>query len=184
MSRSCAILQVMQDAKVAGMAPSISVIIPGYRVAESIAATLDSVLAQTFRKYEITAVNDGSPDTEELEEVPAPYWERITYLRQENQGLSGARNTGIRPARGKYMVPSIDGRSPYYRQCTGSARNRQGVISLRGRRHLRAAGQAPVHGERICHVLPAGGVACLLAAGAGTPSLPRGPSVLRPHCHA
>ena len=95
----------MQDTEAAGIAPLVSVIVPAYRVTESIAATLDSVLAQTFTDYEIIVVNDGSPDTEELESVLAPYRDRIVYLRQENQGLSGARNTGIRAARGKYIAP-------------------------------------------------------------------------------
>jgi len=87
------------------MAPLVSVIIPAYRTAETIAATLDSVLAQTFKDYEIIVVNDGSPDTGELERALDPYRDRIIYLRQENQGLSGARNTGIRAARGKYIAP-------------------------------------------------------------------------------
>jgi GT2 family glycosyltransferase len=95
----------VQDTEAAGIAPLVSVIVPAYRVTESIAATLDSVLAQTFTDYEIIVVNDGSPDTEELESVLAPYRDRIVYLRQENQGMSGARNTGIRAARGKYIAP-------------------------------------------------------------------------------
>ena len=86
------------------MAPLVSVIIPAYQVAQYIAATLDSVLAQTFKDYEIIVVNDGSPDTGELEKVLAPYRRRIAYLRQENQGVSEARNTGIRAARGKYIA--------------------------------------------------------------------------------
>jgi len=95
----------VQETEAAGNVPLVSVIIPAYRVAQYIAATLDSVLAQTFQDYEIIVVNDGSPDTEELEKVLAPYWDRITYLSQENQGVSGARNTGIRAARGKYIAP-------------------------------------------------------------------------------
>jgi glycosyltransferase involved in cell wall biosynthesis len=87
------------------MAPLVSVIIPAYQVAQYIAAALDSVLAQTFKDYEIIVVNDGSPDTAELERVLTPYRDRITYLRQENQGLGGARNTGVRAARGKYIAP-------------------------------------------------------------------------------
>lgn len=87
------------------MAPLVSVIIPAYQVAQYIAATLDSVLAQTFQDYEIIVVNDGSPDSAELEKVLAPYRDRITYLRQENQGLAGARNAGIRVARGRYIAP-------------------------------------------------------------------------------
>ena len=82
----------------------MSVIIPAYRAAESIAATLDSVLAQTFQDYEVIVVNDGSPDSENLEKALQPYRDRILYLRQENQGPGGARNTGIRMARGRYVA--------------------------------------------------------------------------------
>jgi hypothetical protein len=85
-------------------APLVSVIIPAYRAAESIAATLDSVFAQTWQDYEVIVVNDGSPDSEEMEKALEPYRERIVYVRQENQGPGGARNTGIRMARGRYVA--------------------------------------------------------------------------------
>ncbi len=78
--------------------PAVSVIIPAYKVTEFIAETLDSVRAQTFRDFETIVVNDGCPDTENLERVLEPYRREIVYLKQENQGLSGARNTGIRAA--------------------------------------------------------------------------------------
>lgn len=83
----------------------VSVVIPAYRATQWIGATLDSVLAQTFRDFEVIVVNDGSPDTEELEAVLKPYRDRVVYVRQENQGLAGARNAGIRAARGEYVAP-------------------------------------------------------------------------------
>jgi len=86
------------------MSPLVSVVIPAYRAAGSIAATLDSVLAQTLKDYEIIVVNDGSPDSGELEKVLEPYRDSIVYLRQQNQGPGGARNTGILTARGKYVA--------------------------------------------------------------------------------
>ena len=89
----------MQDSPGSLRAPRVSVIIPAYQVAaHSIAATLDSVLAQTFRDYEIIVINDGSPDSEQLKMVLEPYHGRIIYACQENQGPAGARNTGIRMA--------------------------------------------------------------------------------------
>jgi glycosyltransferase involved in cell wall biosynthesis len=88
--------------------PAVSVIVPAYNVSRYIAEALDSVLAQTFEDYEIVVVNDGSPDTEELERVLEPYRRRIIYLKQENRGLSGARNTGIRAARAPF-VGLLDG---------------------------------------------------------------------------
>jgi glycosyltransferase involved in cell wall biosynthesis len=74
----------------------VSVIIPAYNVAQYIAEALDSVFTQTFTDYEIVVINDGSPDTNELERVLEPYWERIIYVKQENRGVSGARNSGMR----------------------------------------------------------------------------------------
>jgi glycosyltransferase involved in cell wall biosynthesis len=84
--------------------PEFSVVVPAYNVAQFIAETLDSVAAQTFTDYETIVVNDGSPDTEQLERALAPYRDRFTYLKQENRGLSGARNTAIRAARGRFLA--------------------------------------------------------------------------------
>jgi GT2 family glycosyltransferase len=92
----------------AARTPAFSIVVPAYNVSRYIADTLDSVLAQTFNDYEIILVNDGAPDTAELERVLEPYRERITYLKQENRGLSGARNTGIRAARAPF-VALLDG---------------------------------------------------------------------------
>ncbi len=88
--------------------PVVSVIIPAYKVAPFIQATLDSVLGQTFANYEIIVINDGSPDTEELEQQLESYQHRITYLRQSNQGAGAARNAGLRAARGEF-VAFLDG---------------------------------------------------------------------------
>jgi glycosyltransferase involved in cell wall biosynthesis len=79
--------------------PAVSVIIPAYNTAPYIGETLASVAAQTVQDFEIVVVNDGSPDTDELERVIAPYRARITYIVQENRGLSAARNAGLAAAR-------------------------------------------------------------------------------------
>ncbi len=84
--------------------PRVSVIIPAYNTAHYIEATLESVLAQTFPDYEVIVVNDGSPDTPALERVILNYESRIRYIKQENRGLAGARNTGIRLARGEFLA--------------------------------------------------------------------------------
>jgi glycosyltransferase involved in cell wall biosynthesis len=85
-------------------APLVSVVIPAYNAAEYIAGTLESVFTQVFTDYEVILINDGSPDATELERALQPYRSRIRYLEQENRGPSGARNTGIRAARGKYIA--------------------------------------------------------------------------------
>jgi glycosyltransferase involved in cell wall biosynthesis len=84
--------------------PKVSVIIPAYNTACFIRETLDSVFAQSFRDFEVIVINDGSPDATDLEIALAPYMHRIRYNKQENRGLSGARNTGIRLARGELLA--------------------------------------------------------------------------------
>lgn len=84
--------------------PLVSVIIPAYNVAKFIGEALNSVFAQSFTDYEVIVVNDGSPDTSELERTLAPYMPRIVYIKQENQGVSAARNNGIKAARGSFIA--------------------------------------------------------------------------------
>ena len=84
--------------------PRVSVIIPAYNTATLISACLDSVFAQTFKDYEVIVVNDGSPDTPELEKVLQPYMDRIVYIKQVNKRAAGARNTGIAQARGEFLA--------------------------------------------------------------------------------
>lgn len=86
------------------MPPAVSVIMPAYNVAPYIAEAIDSVLAQTFKDYEIIVINDGSPDTTELERVLEPYREHIVYLKQDNRGAAAARNTGMYVARGEFIA--------------------------------------------------------------------------------
>ena len=88
----------------AGDPPLVSVIIPAYNAAAYIGGALASVFAQTFEDYEVIVVNDGSPDTPALERALAPYAGRIAYVEQENRGPSGARNTAIGVARGRYVA--------------------------------------------------------------------------------
>ena len=94
--------QVMEHDEI--QAPKVSVIIPAYNVARYIAEALDSVLSQTYKNYEIIVINDGSPDTEELERLLEPYQKSIVYLKQENLGAGAARNTGIYVARGELIA--------------------------------------------------------------------------------
>jgi glycosyltransferase involved in cell wall biosynthesis len=84
-------------------APTVSIIMPAYGVAPYIGGALESVLNQTYKDYEVIVVNDGSPDTVELELALDPYRDCIVYIKQENRGLSGARNTAVRAARGRYI---------------------------------------------------------------------------------
>lgn len=93
-----------QDQLASPGVPVVSVVIPAYNVAEYIGEALESIFAQTFGEFEVIVVNDGSPDTPELERVLEPYRDRLVYIRQENRGVSGARNTGMKVARGEYYA--------------------------------------------------------------------------------
>jgi glycosyltransferase involved in cell wall biosynthesis len=84
--------------------PLVSVIIPAYNAAEFMGETLDSVFAQTFKQFEVIVINDGSSDTEQLEEVLKRYPPNLRYIKQENRGAAAARNAGLRAARGKLIA--------------------------------------------------------------------------------
>ena len=85
------------------MNPKISVVIPSYNRAHYIEKTIDSVLEQKMADIEIILVDDGSTDnTREL--VQKKYGDLVRYVYQENQGIPGARNTGIKNARGDYIA--------------------------------------------------------------------------------
>jgi len=87
-----------------GTSPVVSVVIPAYNAAPYITDSLGSVFAQTFSSYEVIVVNDGSPDTVDLERSLAPYRHSLVYIKQDNRGPGGARNTGILAAHGEYVA--------------------------------------------------------------------------------
>lgn len=88
------------------VAPTVSVVITTYNQVRYIAATIASVLAQTYGDLEIILVDDGSTDGTEA--ALAPYRGRLRYVRQRNRGVAAARNIGIRHARGR-MLALLDG---------------------------------------------------------------------------
>jgi glycosyltransferase involved in cell wall biosynthesis len=93
-----------RDVESPDAAPVVSIIMPAYNVAPYIGETLSSVFAQTFTDYEVVIVNDGSPDTVELERELAPFMNRVRYTRQENRGAGAARNAAVRAARGEFVA--------------------------------------------------------------------------------
>ena len=80
----------------------ISVVIPAYNIESYIERAIDSVLAQTRPADEIIVVDDGSKDATG-EKIKA-YGNKVSYVHQDNRGLSGARNTGIRHAAYKWIA--------------------------------------------------------------------------------
>jgi glycosyltransferase involved in cell wall biosynthesis len=84
--------------------PTVSIITPAYNAAKHIGEALDSVFNQTFASYEVIVINDGSPDTDELERELQSHQATVRYIKQENQGAAAARNAGLRCARGEYVA--------------------------------------------------------------------------------
>ncbi len=84
--------------------PKVSVVMPIYGVERFVAEAVDSVLSQTFSDFEFLIVDDVSPD--KSREICEAYTdERIQIIvHEKNRGLAGARNTGIRHARGEYIA--------------------------------------------------------------------------------
>lgn len=84
------------------MSPRVSVIIPTYQHAGTLAACLDAVLRQTYRDAEVIVVDDGSTDN--TREVLAPYRDRVRIVVQQNRGANAARNRGLAEAKGELVI--------------------------------------------------------------------------------
>jgi glycosyltransferase involved in cell wall biosynthesis len=80
----------------------ISVIMPSYNHGKYLSHAIESVLQQTYPAQQVIVVDDGSTDN--TPEIVKPYLPQITYLHQNNSGISAARNTGIQHAKGKYLA--------------------------------------------------------------------------------
>jgi glycosyltransferase involved in cell wall biosynthesis len=83
----------------------VSVIIPVYNGSKYLATTLESVLAQTYPLHEIIVIDDGSTDSSP--EILRSYGDRLRVIRQHNQGVAVARNTGLTHASGE-LITFID----------------------------------------------------------------------------
>src|ERR1044071_7783966 len=85
--------------------PLVSVIMPAYNAERYIAASVRSVLAQTYQNWELIIVDDGSTDgTAAVAKSFAEADGRVRYVYQPNGRLGNARNTGIRHARGPLIA--------------------------------------------------------------------------------
>lgn len=81
----------------------VSIIIPVYKAEKYVAETIKSALKQTYKNIEILIIDDGSPDRSI--DICRQFTDlRIKIISQPNRGLPGARNTGIRHARGEYLT--------------------------------------------------------------------------------
>ena len=88
------------------MKPLVSVIVPIYNAAPYLQETLDSILASTYRPIEVVMVDDGSTDNSLA--IAKAYCEQhaeCQVITQDNRGVSAARNTAIKAAKGTYILP-------------------------------------------------------------------------------
>src|SRR5690554_3777960 len=82
--------------------PYFSVIIPSYNRRNFIGETINSVLSQTFKDFEIIVVDDGSTDNTKLY-IEETFNEKVRIISIPNSERGKARNTGTENARGEYM---------------------------------------------------------------------------------
>lgn len=88
------------------MNPLFSIIIPAYNAGEFLGKAVDSVLEQDFNDYELIIVDDGSTDNtpQICKEYAEKNSDKIIVISKDNQGVSAARNAGIKIARGQYIL--------------------------------------------------------------------------------
>ncbi len=94
----------------------VSVIVPSYNASRYISETLESVLSQTYRNFEVIVVDDGSKDN--TPDIVADYARRDSRIRlvnQPNSGCGAARNRGIAEASGEFIAP-LDADDVWYPQ--------------------------------------------------------------------
>lgn len=83
-------------------APAVSIVLPAYNSTRYIESTLGSIYAQTLQDFEVLLVDDGS--TDDTAAIVARQHPQVRLFRQANAGISQARNTGLRHARGRYIA--------------------------------------------------------------------------------
>ena len=94
----------MENVLVDDRSPLISIVVPVYKAEMFLSRCIESVLHQTYTNWELILVDDGSPDRcGDMCDAYARRDARILVIHQKNNGVSGARNSGIKKCHGKYL---------------------------------------------------------------------------------
>jgi glycosyltransferase involved in cell wall biosynthesis len=122
----------------------VSVVMPAYNVADYIGQAIESVLAQTYRNWELIVVDNGSKDG--TADVCREHGDRLIYRRQENSGVARARNEGVRLARGE-LVAMLDADDYWYseklaKQVEALERNTEADFVCTNYRYLDEVGES------------------------------------------
>ena len=87
------------------MGIKVSIIVPVYNVEKYLVQCIESILVQKLNNYEVILIDDGSTDNSgKICDEYSNKYNEIVVIHQENTGLSGARNTGIKVAKGEYLM--------------------------------------------------------------------------------
>jgi len=115
-----------------------SVIIPYYNKANYIIRCIDSVMSQTFDAFEIIVVDDGSTD-DGIALITKKYRESITIISQKNQGVSAARNNGIKRAKQEYiaLLDADDAWHPHYLESVNFVIDKENEVKIIGSHYSR-----------------------------------------------
>jgi glycosyltransferase involved in cell wall biosynthesis len=136
----------------------VSVIIPAYRAAAYISEAIESVKSQTLTDHETIVINDGSPDTVELEQKLTACGAPLVYLKQQNAGPSAARNAGLRAARAEFVafLDADDYWRPAFLEAQMSFMRANPTVDLVYGDAL-IVGDTPLAGRRFMEVTPSNG---------------------------
>lgn len=152
------------------MSQLISVIIPTYNRASVLFRAIDSVLAQTYKNYELLIVDDGSSDETHELLLPLIKLEKIKYFKHQNRGVSATRNVGVQKASGELItfLDSDDEWLPHklQEQLNFIAQNPQIQIVYGEElwiRNGKRVNQKAIHKKSGGHIFPACVQQCLIA---------------------
>lgn len=142
--------------------PTVSIIVPVYNAQAYLPKTLDSLLSQNFRDFELILINDGSKDDSgRICDEYAKTDKRIRVIHKENGGVSSARNRGLDEAQGKYIMfcDSDDFiESDFAEALVETAKEEEDCLVLAGITELRDNGKAK---DALCPEYPEGATVSL-----------------------